>query len=196
MYGALRIDNLLVIYTELCILRAYHVWDVNVWYIFWATGEAQSGVCVCVCVCVCGGLVVKLCWGVCVCVCVCGGLVVKLCWCVCVCVCGGLVVKLCPTFVTPWTVACQAPLSVGFSRQEYWSELPSPSPGDLPNPGIKLNPVSCIAGRFFTNSATREAIHTHTYIHAQIYTIYIFITLGAALIWCYSHTSFLFLINH
>ena len=40
-------------------------------------------------------------------------------------------------FGTPWTVACQAPLSMGFSRQECWSGLPIPSPGDLPNPGIK-----------------------------------------------------------
>ena len=40
-------------------------------------------------------------------------------------------------FVSPWTVARQAPLSVGFSRQEYWSGLPFPSPGDLPNTGIK-----------------------------------------------------------
>ena len=40
-------------------------------------------------------------------------------------------------FVTPWTVAHQAPLSMGFSRQEYWSGLPFPSPGYLPNPGIK-----------------------------------------------------------
>ena len=40
-------------------------------------------------------------------------------------------------FVTPWIVAYQAPPSMGFSRQEYWSELPSPSPGDLPNPGIE-----------------------------------------------------------
>ena len=40
-------------------------------------------------------------------------------------------------FATPWTVAYQAPLSVGFSRQEYWSGLPFPSPGDLPNPAIK-----------------------------------------------------------
>ena len=38
---------------------------------------------------------------------------------------------------TPWTVACQAPLSMGFSRQEYSSGLPFPSPGDLPDPGIK-----------------------------------------------------------
>ena len=45
---------------------------------------------------------------------------------------GGLVAKSCLTLVTPWTVACQAPLSKGFSRQEYWSVLPFPSPGDLP----------------------------------------------------------------
>ena len=49
----------------------------------------------------------------------------------------GLVAKSCPTLATPWTVACQAPLSMGFSRQEYWSRLPFPSPGDLPNPGTK-----------------------------------------------------------
>ena len=40
-------------------------------------------------------------------------------------------------FANPWTVAYQAPLSMGFSREEYWSGLPFPSPGDLPNPGIK-----------------------------------------------------------
>ena len=40
-------------------------------------------------------------------------------------------------FATPWTVACQAPLSMGFSRQEYWSGLPFPTPGDLPNTGIE-----------------------------------------------------------
>ena len=39
--------------------------------------------------------------------------------------------------VIPWTVACQAPLSMGFSRYEYWSGLPFPSPGDLPDPGIE-----------------------------------------------------------
>ena len=43
-------------------------------------------------------------------------------------------------FSTPWTVACQVPLSMGFSRQEYWGGLPFPSPGDHPNPGIE--PVS------------------------------------------------------
>ena len=50
---------------------------------------------------------------------------------------GGLVTKSCPTLVTAWTVACQAPLSMGFSRQEYWNGLPFPSPGDLLNPEIK-----------------------------------------------------------
>ena len=48
-----------------------------------------------------------------------------------------LVAKLHPTLATPWTVACQAPLSMGFSRQQYWSELPFPSPVDLPDPGIE-----------------------------------------------------------
>ena len=52
-------------------------------------------------------------------------------------------------FVTLWTVACQAPLSVGFSRQEYWSGLPFPPPGDIPDPGTK--PTSpALAGGFFT----------------------------------------------
>ena len=56
---------------------------------------------------------------------------------------------------TSWTVAHQAPLSMGFSRQGYWSGLPGPSPGDLPNPGVK--PEShALAGRFFTTSATWE----------------------------------------
>ena len=40
-------------------------------------------------------------------------------------------------FVTPWTVACQTPQSMGFSKQEYWSGLSFPSPGDLPDPGIE-----------------------------------------------------------
>ena len=48
---------------------------------------------------------------------------------------GGLVAKLCPTLAIPWTVARQTPLSMGFSRQEYWSGQQFPSPGDLPDPG-------------------------------------------------------------
>ena len=50
---------------------------------------------------------------------------------------GGLVPKLCPTLAILWTAAFQAPLSMGFSRQEYWSGLPFSSPGDLPDPGIE-----------------------------------------------------------
>ena len=61
-------------------------------------------------------------------------------------------------FATLWTVAHQTPLSVGFSRQEYWSGLPCPPPGDLPDPGME--PVSlmspALAGGFFTTSATSE----------------------------------------
>ena len=55
-------------------------------------------------------------------------------------------------FVTPWTSANQAPLSMGFSRQEYWSGLPFPPPGDLPNTGIKpTSPESpALARGFFT----------------------------------------------
>ena len=61
--------------------------------------------------------------------------------------------------MTPWTVAYQAPLSMGFSRQEYWSGLSCPPPGDLTNPGIQ--PLSfkspALAGEFFTPNATWEA---------------------------------------
>ena len=54
---------------------------------------------------------------------------------------------------TPWSVPNQAPLSMGFPRQEYWSGLPFPSPGDLPDPGIKPASLTspALAGRFFTN---------------------------------------------
>ena len=55
----------------------------------------------------------------------------------------------CLTLCDPWTVACQAPLSMGFSRQEYWSGLTFSSPGDLPDP--RLKPASpALVGRFFT----------------------------------------------
>ena len=55
-------------------------------------------------------------------------------------------------FATLWTVAHQAPLSMGFPRQEYWSELPCPPPGDLPKPGIELTSLGspALAGRFLT----------------------------------------------
>ena len=57
---------------------------------------------------------------------------------------------------TPWTAACQAPLSMGFSRQEYWSGLPCPSPGDLPDPGIKPMSLTspAVASGFVRTSTT------------------------------------------
>ena len=57
----------------------------------------------------------------------------------------------CLTFCDPWTVAHQTPLSVGFSRQEYWSGLPCLPPGDLPDPGVKFKSLTCPAwaGEFF-----------------------------------------------
>ena len=65
------------------------------------------------------------------------------------------------SFVTLWTVALQAPLSITFPRQEYWSGLPLPPLGDLPNPGIK--PTSpALADGFFTTGATWEAHHWPT----------------------------------
>jgi len=68
--------------------------------------------------------------------------------------CCACVLSRAPFSVTPWTVACQAPLSVGFSRQEYWSGLPFPSPEARPHPGIKLmSPVApALAGKFFTTA--------------------------------------------
>ena len=75
-------------------------------------------------------------------------------------------------FATPWTIARRAPLSMGFSRQEYWSMLPCPPPGDLPDPGTE--PVSfmspAMASRFFTTSATWEAPHVCE-MHCQIILI-------------------------
>ena len=59
-------------------------------------------------------------------------------------------------FATPWTISCQAPLSVEFSKQEYWSGLPFPPPEDLPNPGILPASLAspALTGRFFTNCTT------------------------------------------
>ena len=58
-------------------------------------------------------------------------------------------------FATPWTVACQASLSMGLSRQEYWSGLLFPSPGDLTNPGMEPTPPTspALAGKLFTTES-------------------------------------------
>ena len=75
------------------------------------------------------------------------------------------VAKLCWLFVTPWTVACQAHLSMGFSWQEHWSGLSFPPPRDLPNPRIK--PASpALAGRFSTTDPSgKPPQKSHIYIH-------------------------------
>ena len=56
---------------------------------------------------------------------------------------------------TPWIVTLQAPLTMGFSRQEYWNGLPFPTPRDLPNPGIE----SALAGRFFTTTPPGKPVN-------------------------------------
>ena len=74
-------------------------------------------------------------------------------------------------FVTPWTVAHQAPLSMEFSRQEYWSMLPFPTPGNLPNPGIKPTSLAspALAGRLFITalSGKRNTIWYHLYVKSK-----------------------------
>ena len=62
------------------------------------------------------------------------------------------VLRLVQHFAIPWTVACQAPLSMGFLRKEYWGGLPFPPPGDVPDPGVEpMSPVSPALTRgFFT----------------------------------------------
>ena len=74
--------------------------------------------------------------------------------------------------VTPWTVARQAPLSMEFSRQEYWSRLPFPPPGDLPDPGIEpMSPVSpALVGGFFTTEppGSRYSIAIYNYVFSFI----------------------------
>ena len=88
-------------------------------------------------------------------------------------------------FATPWTVALQAPLSMGFSRREYWAGLPFPFPGDLPHPGIELTCLKspALAGRFFTTGTTwdlgliwcKRLLNTHKLFppHTKPSSIYI-----------------------
>ena len=75
-------------------------------------------------------------------------------WCVCSCVPSRV-----QLFVTIWTVAREDPLSMGFSKQEYWSGLPFPSPGDLPNPGIVEPESLALAGSFFTAEPPRTPVN-------------------------------------
>ena len=77
---------------------------------------------------------------------------------------GDLVTKSCPTLETPWTVPARLLCPWGFSRQEYWSGLPFPSPGHLPNP--RFEPASpTLAGRFFTTEPPGKPILVSSLIH-------------------------------
>ena len=79
-----------------------------------------------------------------------------------------LVTQSCQLFAKPWTIACQAPLSIEFSRHEYWSGLPFLSPGDLPNPGIE--PVSPASPALHADSlplSHREAFVLVVYINGK-----------------------------
>ena len=106
----------------------------------------------------------------------------------------------CPTLCNPMdcslpgsSVACQAPLSMEFFRQEYWSGLPFPTPGNLPNPRIKL---SCNADRFFNISLTWEApyiqTYTHTHTHTHTYTTHTYVIYTYLYIHIYTFPEFLF----
>ena len=74
--------------------------------------------------------------------------------------------------LTPWTVAHQAPLSMEFSRQEYWSGLTCPPPGDLPDPGIEPTSLMSLAliGRWVLSSAIWGSVCTHTHTHTHTHT--------------------------
>ena len=96
--------------------------------------------------------------------------------CICTSLCVGMLShysRAC-LFVTLWTLAHQAPLSMGFSRQEYWSGLPFPPPGNLPDPGIQpaFLMFLALAGRFFTANSTWEShvssVCTYIFIHEQV----------------------------
>ena len=83
----------------------------------------------------------------------------------------GSAAQLCETLCDPMNCSPQAPLSMEFSRQEYWSRLPFPTPGNHPNPAIELASLGspALAGGFFTTSTTWEA-YTHTHTHTHTYT--------------------------
>ena len=74
--------------------------------------------------------------------------------------------------MTPWTVACQAPLSMGFSRQEYWSGLPFPSPGDLSNPGIEPKSSALQVDSLLSEPPGKPQLYTYIYF---FHSLHIFI---------------------
>ena len=85
------------------------------------------------------------------------------CW---LCVCAHVLSRLSHVrlFATPWNVAVQAPLSMGFSRPEYWSGLPCPPPGDLPKPRNRTH-ASCNEGGFFTTEPPGKPTYIYNLVH-------------------------------
>ena len=91
------------------------------------------------------------------------------CVCVCVCMCA---FQCAQPFVTPWTIACQASLSMGSSKQEYWSGLPCPPPGDLPDgEPTRVSCVSRIAGRFFITESSGKPTPINTSMYFYDFSI-------------------------
>ena len=93
--------------------------------------------------------------------------------CVCVCVCVCYTLNHIRLLVTSWTVACQVPLSMDFSRQEYWSGLLFPSPGALPNSGIKPRSPALQAELYRlshqgSHTYIWEVIYIYTYVHTKV----------------------------
>ena len=104
----------------------------------------------------------------------------------------------CPTLCNPWTVACQAPPSIGFSRQEYWSGLPCPPPWDLPEPGIKpmflMSPA--LAGGFFTSTTARFQLKSIVNVLAQSALTKIKWKIQAKTCQLFNKTNLLLLLSH
>ena len=73
-----------------------------------------------------------------------------------------LIISHVQLFVTSWTKACQAPLSMGFSRQEYWSGLPFPFQGDCPNPGIEPRSPALQTDSLLSEPLGKPGIYTYT----------------------------------
>ena len=89
------------------------------------------------------------------------------------------VAQSCPTPCDPWTVAHQAPPSMGFSRQEYWSGLPFPSPGDLPDPGIEPRSPTFQADALTSVPPGKDSLYSIVlysfqkfYTYIQVYTAF------------------------
>ena len=89
---------------------------------------------------------------------------------ICVCVCAQLLSDV-QLFMNRWTVACQAPLFMEFSRREYWSMLPFPTPGGFPDPGIEPTPLvsPALADGFFTAAPPGKPLHTYEGICEDIH---------------------------